>query len=69
LTVFKTLKVLAHLFVKVIRPGDREVTNSFFESSCHCYYQSYNYLKAIPLITLPKGTTSELAGLLSTLSL
>jgi len=31
-----------HLFVKVVQPGDSEVTFSVFESSCHatCYYQS-----------------------------
>jgi len=27
--------VHAHLFVKLPRPGDREVTFSVFESSCH----------------------------------
>jgi len=27
--------ILAHLFVKVPRPGNGEVTFSFFEWSCH----------------------------------
>jgi len=27
--------VLVHLFVKVLRPGDSEVTFSVFELSCH----------------------------------
>jgi len=35
----------AHLFVKVHRSGDSEVTFSYFEPSClpaTCYYQSNN---------------------------
>jgi len=53
-----------HLFVKVPRPGDSEVTFSVFESSSTCYYQ-YNHSKveAITLNALPKDTTSELTGL------
>jgi len=58
-----------HLFVKVPRPGDSEVTFSVFESSCRqaatCYYQSnHSKVEAISLSALPKDTTSELAGLL-----
>jgi len=29
------LQVLAHLFVKIPRPGDNEGTFSVFKSSCH----------------------------------
>jgi len=50
-----------HLFVKVPRPGDSEVTFSVFDSCCHCYYQSnHSLVEAIPLNALPKNTTSEL---------
>jgi len=60
----------AHLFVKVPRPGDSEVTFSVFESRCHvkeqCYYQSnHSKVEAITLSALPKDTKSELAGLSS----
>jgi len=41
-----------HLFVKVPRPGDSEVTFWVIESAA-----------TIPLSALPKDTTSELAGL------
>jgi len=44
-----------HLFVKVPRPGNSEVTFSVFESSCQ--------VEAIPLNALPKDTISELSGL------
>jgi len=30
----------SHLFVKVPRPGDSEVTFSVFESSCHLFVRS-----------------------------
>jgi len=53
-----------HLFVKVPRPEDSEVTFLVFESSCDLYYQSnHSKIEAIPLSTLPKDTTSELASL------
>jgi len=63
-----------HLFDKVPRPGVSEGTFLVFESSCHlllpeaatCYYQSnHSKVEAIPLSTLPKDTTSELARLTS----
>jgi len=38
--------VLAHLFVKILRSEDSEVTFSVFESSCHLlYYLSNQHLK------------------------
>jgi len=49
-----------HLFVKVPRPGDSEVTFSVFESSqaATCYYQSnHSKVEAIPLSALLKDTT------------
>jgi len=58
--------VLAHLFVKVPRPGDSKVTFSVFESSCHPLFQfNHSKAEAIPLRALPKDTTSELASLSS----
>jgi len=54
------------LFVKVLRPGDREGTFSASSQAAICYYQSnHSKIEAIPLCTLPKGTTSEFAGLSS----
>jgi len=52
--MFLILSLGTHLFVKVPLSGDSEVTFLVFESS---------YLEAIPLNTLPKDTTIELAGL------
>jgi len=53
-----------HLFIKVPRPGDSEVTFSVFESSCHLLLPVYHSkLEAISLSALPKGTISELGGL------
>jgi len=46
---------------------DQETAKGSFRSSVQaatCYYQSnYSKVEAIPLSTLPKETTSELAGL------
>jgi len=54
------LRLGTHLFVKVLRPGDSEVT---FWSSSHaatCYYQSnHSKVEAIQLSALPKDTTSN----------
>jgi len=39
--VAELVLALAHLFIKVRRPGDSEVTFPVFESNCHlvtCYY-------------------------------
>jgi len=57
-----------HLFVKVPRSGDSEVTFSVFESSCHCYYQfNHSKVEAIPFSALPKDTTkANLAAYLHT---
>jgi len=55
-----------HLFVKLPRPKDSEVTFSVFEQAVTCYYQSNHSkvkVKAIPLSALSKDTTSGLAGL------
>jgi len=55
-----------HLFVKVPRPGDSEVSNfrSSSQAATCCYYQSnHSKVEAITLSALPKDTTSELAGL------
>jgi len=35
LFLIKLLILLAHLFVKLPRPGDSEVTFSVFDSNCH----------------------------------
>jgi len=62
--------ILAHLFIKVSRPGDSEVTFLVFEPNCHLLLHSnHSKVEAIPLSALPKDTTSELAGLFSTLTL
>jgi len=55
-----------HLFVRVPRPGDSEVTFLVFESSCHLLLPdslTTQKVEAIPISALPKDTTSELAGL------
>jgi len=47
--------ILAHLFVKVPRPGDSKVTRSVFKQAATSYCQSnQSKVEAIPLITLPK---------------
>jgi len=54
-----------HLFVKIPRPRDSEVTFSVFELSCHLllqYKSNYSKVQAITLDALPKDT-SKLAGL------
>jgi len=63
--------VLAHLFVKVPRPRDSEVTLWYSSQAATCYYLSNHHSKvgAIPLSALPKDATSELAGLIFALSL
>jgi len=45
-----------HLFVKVPRPGDSEVTFLVFELSCH-YQSNHSKVEEIPLSALPKDTT------------
>jgi len=54
-----------HLFVKVPRPGDSEVTFSGLPSqAATCYYQSnHSKVEAILLSVLSKDTSGELAGL------
>jgi len=37
--VLSRTRLSTHLFVKVPRPGDSEVTFSVFESSCHLLLQ------------------------------
>jgi len=60
------LRLDSHLFVKVPRPGDSEVTFSIFSQAATCYYQSnHSLVEAITLSALPKNTTSKLAGLSS----
>jgi len=63
--------VLAHLFVKLLRPGGT-VKGPFWSSSqaATCYYQS-NHLKVevIPFKYHAQGTTSELDSIVFTLSL
>jgi len=61
--------VLIILFAKVPRPGDNEVTFSVFKENCYVFYYQSNHSKveAIPFSAKPKDTTSELAGLSSTI--
>jgi len=60
----KILGLGTHLFVKVLRPGDSEVTFLFSSQAVTCYNQSnHSLVEAIPLSALPKDTTSELTGL------
>jgi len=48
--VYLVLAALAHLFVKVPRPGDSEKIFSVFDSSSICYYLSNrSKVEAIPL--------------------
>jgi len=63
----KNLGLDPHLFVKVPRPGDSEVTFAVFDQAATCYYQSnHSKVEAISLSALPKDTTSELAGYVHT---
>jgi len=58
LAVELLLKVLTSM---VTQQGDSEVT--FSSQAATCYYQSnHSKVEAIPLCTLTKDTTSELAG-------
>jgi len=52
-----------HLFVKVPRPGDSEVTFSVFESSCYLFLLVEPLKSRGNLSALSKDTTRELAGL------
>jgi len=54
----------SHLFVKIPRQGDSEVIFRSSSQTVTCYYQSnHSKAEAIPLTTLPKDTTSKIAGL------
>jgi len=56
----------AHLFAKLLRPGDIEMTFAASSQAATCYHQSnHSKIVAISLSTLPKDTKSELAGLSS----
>jgi len=60
--------VLAHLFAKILRPGDSEGTFSVIELSCHLLLPVQPLKgRGSPLSALLKDTTSELAGLFFTL--
>jgi len=62
----QTWYLLAHLFVKVPRPGVSEVTFAVFESSCHLLLSTPKVeVEAIPLSALPKNTTIKIGGLSS----
>jgi len=55
-----------HLCVKILRPGESDVTFSVFESSCHLLLPVLTYyskVEATQLSALLKDITSELAGL------
>jgi len=64
-------QVIAHLFVKVPRPGDSKGTFTFsvFESNYHLldYLFNRSEVETIPLSALSKNTTSELASYLHTI--
>jgi len=56
-----------HLFVKVHRPGDSEVTFLVFKSSCHLLLQSnHSKVEAIPLSACPKAQQANLPAYLLT---
>jgi len=44
------LGLVTHLYVKMPRPGDSEVTFSVFDQAATCYYQSnHSKVQAIPV--------------------
>jgi len=62
--------VLAHLFVKLLRPEDSEVILSVFEASCHQLLPIQPLKgRGIPLSALPKDTSSKLPAYLHTIPL
>jgi len=58
---------LAHLFARVTRSGDSEVTFSVLQAATCNYRSNHSKEKTISLSALPKVTTSGLAGLSSSL--
>jgi len=49
-----------HLFVKVPRPGDSEVSFRSSSQAAICYYQSnHSMVEAIPLLTVPCPRTQQ----------
>jgi len=57
--------LLAHLFVKILRPGESKGTLIFKSDATSYYHSNHSKAEAIPLSALPKDTTSELAYLFS----
>jgi len=56
-----------HLFVKVSRPGDSEVTFSSSQAATGYSQSNYSKVQPIPLSALPKDTTKEFAAYLHTI--
>jgi len=62
MVTYLMLLMLAHLFVKLLQPGDSEGTLRSSSQAVTYYYQSnHSKVEAIPLSALPKYSTSELS--------
>jgi len=61
--------VLAHLFVKVSRPGDSEETFSAFETSCHCTTIHYSNSEVNPVKCLAQKHNKRLPACSRTIPL